>query len=71
MEFSKKLMVFASAAFALTWLAAMVSWFVLRDVPEGVMQFVSVLYGATFVSYCGKSAYENRYRITKGGHGHE
>ena len=59
-DFSKKLMIFASVIFALTWTAAVLSWFILRDVPDSVLQFVCVLYGALGVTYCCKEGYEYR-----------
>ena len=67
MEFSKKLMIFVSLIFAATWCVAVFSWIVSGELPGELLEFVNWLYGASFVSYCGKSAYENKYKIDKGG----
>ena len=66
-EFSKKLMIFVSLIFALTWCVAVFSWIVSGELPGELLEFVNWLYGASFVSYCGKSAYENKCKIDKGG----
>ena len=68
-EFSKKLMIFASVMYAATWLVAVFSWFHLGKIPWELIQNASWLYGATFVSYCGKSAYENKPKIEGWGGG--
>ena len=67
MEFSKKLMLFMSLIFAATWGLAVYSWIVGGEFPWELVEFVNLLYGASFVSYCGKSAYENKYKIEQGG----
>jgi len=67
MEFSKKLMIFVSLVFALTWCVAVFSWIASGELPGELLEFVNWLYGASFVSYCGKSAYENKYKIEQGG----
>lgn len=67
MEFSKKLMIFASVMFSLTWAVAVYSWFMYSEIPLDLLQYASWLYGATFVSYCGKTAYENKEKIKGGG----
>ena len=72
MEFSKKLMVFASAMFAATWGVAAYSWFETGAYPEGLAQFATWLYGAALAMYGGKSAYENGIKLHgngKGAHG--
>ena len=66
MEFSKKLMIFASGIYAATWIVAAVSWFYIGKIPHDLIQFATWLYGAGLVSYCGKSAYENKYKIGNG-----
>ena len=66
MEFSKKLMVFTSVIFAATWAFAVCAWLAGGAIPWELVEFVNWLYGATFVSYCGKSAYENKYKIETG-----
>ena len=67
MEFSKKLMIFLSLIFATTWGLAVYSWFAGGEFPWALVEFVNWLYGASFVSYCGKSAYENKCKIEQGG----
>ena len=63
MEFSKKLMIFLSVIFAATWGIAVYSWFAGGEIPWQLIEFVNWMYGASFVSYCGKSAYENKFKI--------
>ena len=58
MEFSKKIMVFASVLYGATWTVVVFSWFSLGEIPLYLIQFATWLYGAAFVSYCCKSAYE-------------
>ena len=67
MEFSKKLMIFVSVIFAATWGIAVYSWIAGGEFPWQLVEFVNWLYGACFVSYCGKSAYENKCKIERGG----
>ena len=63
MEFSKKLMIFASLMFAATWGVATYSWFAMGSFPEGLAQYVTWLYGAALAVYGGKSAYENGIKL--------
>ena len=63
MEFSKKLMVFASLMFAATWGVATFSWFASGGYPEGLAQLATWLYGAALAMYGGKSAYENGIKL--------
>ena len=67
MEFSKKLMIFASLIFAATWGLAVYAWIVGGEIPLKLIEIVNWLYGAVFVSYCCKSAYENKCKIERGG----
>ena len=65
-EFSKKLIIFVSAIFATTWGVALYSWFVGREIPWQLVEIVNWLFGAVAVSYCCKSAYENKFKIENG-----
>ena len=65
-EFSKKLMIFASVVYALTWVMAVISWFAIGEVPQELMLYTTGLYGSVFAVYGGKSAYENKPKIEKG-----
>ena len=67
LEFSKKLMVFATAVYAATWVVAVVSWLLGGEVPEELMLYTTGLYGSAFAVYGGKSAYENKPKIERGG----
>ena len=68
MEFSKKLMVFASLMYAATWAVMAISIFGGGEPPWELMQSLSWVYGAAVCCYCGKSAYENGNKIKgKGG----
>ena len=42
----------------LTWLAALVSWFVTGDMPEVLVRGVFAAYGFCYAAYCCKTAYE-------------
>ena len=67
MEFSKKLIVFASVMYALTWAAIVITIFGGgMPVPWRLMESLSWVYGAAVCCYCGKAAYENGMKI-KGG----
>ena len=67
MEFSKKLIIFASAMYAATWAVMVTSIFRDGEPPWGLMESLSWVYGAAVCCYCGKSAYENRAKIDGGG----
>ena len=68
MEFSKKLIVFASVMYALTWAVVVVSVFRADEVPWEIMESLSWVYGAAICCYYGKTAYENGAKIKgKGG----
>ena len=69
MEFSKKLMVFASVMYAATWVVIVASVFRDGEPPWELMGYLSWVYGAAVACYCGKSAYENGNKIKKGGDG--
>lgn len=64
MEFSQKIIAFASVIYALTWCAAVYSWFSEGTSPERLLEFVTALYAAALAVYGGKSAYENRAKIS-------
>ena len=66
-EFSKKLMYFASLIYAAILAVTVYSWFDFQSVPRELLQYASWLYGATIVSYNCKSAYENKAKIEKWG----
>ena len=67
LQFSKRLMVFASVMYALTWLVLVVSWAVFRELPQELMLYSTWLYGTAVGFYCSKSAYENGCKLKKGG----
>jgi len=67
MEFSKKLIMFTSMLYTAALIMAAFSWIYFGEFPQELMQYASWLYGATVVSYCGKSAYENKAKIEKRG----
>jgi len=67
MEFSKKLMIVTSVIYALSWIMAAYSLFVKGEIPFELLQYANILYGASVVSYCGKTAYENKAKIDKWG----
>jgi len=67
MEFSKKLIIFTSAIYLISWIMAAYSLFVLGEIPFELLQYANILYGASVVSYCGKAAYENKAKIDKWG----
>ena len=65
MEFSKKLIIFASIMYVATWIVIVISVFRVDEVPFELMEMLSWVYGAAVVCYCGKSAYENKYKVSK------
>lgn len=58
LEFSKKIIIFASVIYALTWVVMVVSWFLYRDFPMEIKEFTTYIYGVAIAFYFGKSAYE-------------
>jgi len=69
MEFSKKLIVFTSFIYGLSWIMAAYSLFILGEIPWELIRDINLLYGASCVSYYCKSAYENKPKIEKWGGG--
>ena len=69
MEFSKKLVIFASIMYLATWIAIVASISLARDAPWELMETLVWVYGAAVCCYCGKSAYENGHKIKKDGGG--
>ena len=67
MEFSKKLIIFATVIFAASWLIAVFSWFSMGEIPSYLLQYAHLLYGGCCVSYYCKSAYENKPKIERRG----
>ena len=63
MEFSKRLIVFASIMYTATWAVIVISIFLANEPPWQLMENLSWVYGAAIVCYCGKSAYENGAKI--------
>ena len=66
LEFSKKLMVFASVVYSATWALAITSWLTMGEVPQELMLYTTGLFGSAFAVYGGKSAYENKPKIERG-----
>ena len=66
MEFSKKLMIFASAMYAATWAVVVAAIFRAGEVPWELFEALSWVYGAAVACYCGKTAYENKAKIQGG-----
>ena len=65
MEFSKKLIIFASIMYVMTWAVIVTSIFLTEEPPWELLEALSWVYGAAVVCYCGKSAYENGVKISK------
>ena len=66
MEFSKKLIIFASVMYAMTWVVVVSAFFFAKEPPWGLLETLSWVYGAAVCCYCGKSAYENKSKIQYG-----
>ena len=66
MEFSKKLIIWASIFYGAMCIVALVSWFIIGDWPQEIIVHFSWPYGATATSYMFKSAYENKPKIQSG-----
>ena len=69
MEFSKKLMIFASVMYAASWIVTVAAIFFAEEPPWGLIETLSWVYGAAVCCYCGKAAYENGHKIKGGGRG--
>ena len=67
MEFSKKLILFASIMYAMTWAVIVTSIFRAEEPPWELLEALSWVYGAAVCCYCGKAAYENGHKIKNGG----
>ena len=63
MEFSKKLLVFASIMYVASWIVVVAAFFLANEAPWVLMETLSWVYGAAVAGYCGKSAYENGAKI--------
>ena len=63
MEFSKKLMFFASIMYVATWVVIVVTIFFADEVPWELIETLSWVYGAAITGYCGKTAYVNKAKI--------
>ena len=70
MEFSKKLIVFASIMYAATWAVTAAALISAHEPPWQLLEMLSWVYGAAVACYCGKAAYENGHKI-KGAAKHE
>ena len=46
----------------ITWLAALVSWFVAGEMPELLVRGVFAAYGFCYAAYCCKTAYERKVK---------
>ena len=67
MELSKKLIIFATVIFSLSWAIAVFSWFYFGEIPAYLLRYSHLIYGACCASYYCKSAYENKPKIERGG----
>ena len=66
MEFSKWVMVIATLIFVGTWIVAIISWFIWRDIPTELIIFINICYGMGSSAYMCKTAYENKLKIHNG-----
>lgn len=53
-----KLIITATIMYIATWIVAVVSWFMYREISEELLKYGTYLYGAALATYTGKSAYE-------------
>ena len=63
MEFSKKLTLALMVIFALTWAAAIVSWFMGLGIPMEIMYWTTGSFGLIGSGYYAKSCVENKAKI--------
>lgn len=61
--FSKGIMIFACAVYAATWLAAVISWFLLGILPDSLLGFGTGAFGVALTVYGTKSGFENCAKI--------
>ena len=43
-----------------TWLLAIISWIVRSEYPATMVQYVTIMHGVCYASYCCKTAYESK-----------
>jgi len=62
-EFSKKLAVSITVLFILTWVVAWVVWIITKDLPEQMLNFISVPFSIVITGYFAKAGVENYEKI--------
>ena len=61
--FSKGLMIFSCAVFAVTWVAVLVSWFIYGEFPHELATYSTIMFTVLGTGYYGKSCVENKANI--------
>jgi len=63
MQFSKKIVIFASVVYAVILTVCVVSWFMYREYPVDFKENATWLYGAALAFYNAKACIENKCKI--------
>ena len=66
-DFCEGLLSIGTFIFLGTWLLAIISWIVRGEYPATMVQYVTIMHGICYASYCCKAAYENGSKIKGGG----
>ena len=56
---SKKIMIYCSVLYGLTWFIMALSWFLFREIPTEIKEYTTYVYSIAIAVYFGKTAYEN------------
>ena len=59
-DFCDGLLSIGTFIFLSTWLVAIVSWIVRGEYPATMVQYVTLMQGICYASYCCKAAYERK-----------
>jgi|GEM_PF-3006338 len=59
-EYTNQVFCASSFSYVILLVIAVVTYYVFGEIPTEVVKWTSIVYGAVFVSYCGKCAYENK-----------
>jgi len=66
MNYSKKLITFACAIYTIALTSSIISWFAFREISPEIIRYGTLLFSSGIFAYCGKSAYESKYKTETG-----
>lgn len=65
LEFSKAITIIITCLFITTWVAGWASWFLINNVPNEMLEFITVPFGVVITGYFTKAGVENYGKIKK------